>query len=253
MTDQGTRARAQRSRDAPRRPPSSVDDLLGILDPPDFEAKVAKLTELGASSNDLRLNPDGSACVNPELSNKANLGVILSWHKFVLGNDLNRLRTMLKERHNQRSELKRRQEEELKGIDENWATALEYNPETFARVVMLYVDMEVNGVPLKAFVDSGAQSTIISISQSLSVVGMLFSILYSLVYLVLDSPNMEFLFGLDMLRKHQVIEEILKHEWSAKWRSFVPDLLSAAKTSETICENCMAILKVTSISISLSR
>ncbi|KAJ0816810.1 putative peptidase A2A, retrovirus, catalytic, aspartic peptidase, DDI1-type [Helianthus annuus] len=48
-----------------------------------------------------------------------------------------------------------------KGIDENWAAALEHNPEAFARVVMLYVDMEVNGVPIKAFVDSGAQSTII--------------------------------------------------------------------------------------------
>lgn len=36
-----------------------------------------------------------------------------------------------------------------KGIDENWAAALEHNPEGFARVVMLYVDMEVNGVPLK--------------------------------------------------------------------------------------------------------
>ncbi|KAK9107700.1 hypothetical protein Syun_023711 [Stephania yunnanensis] len=46
---------------------------------------------------------------------------------------------------------------------------------------------------------------------------------------------------------------ILKHEWSARWQSFVPNLVSAAKTSETICENCMAILKVTSISISLSR
>ncbi|GLU23984.1 hypothetical protein SLE2022_399580 [Rubroshorea leprosula] len=48
-----------------------------------------------------------------------------------------------------------------KGINENWAAALEYNPEGIARV-MLYVDMELYGVPLKAFVDSGTQSTIIS-------------------------------------------------------------------------------------------
>nr|QEL13144.1 XPO1a [Nicotiana benthamiana] len=40
--------------------------------------------------------------------------------------------------------------------------------------------------------------------------------------------------------------QILKHEWPARWRSFVPDLVAAAKTSETICENCMAILKLLS-------
>ncbi|KAJ9678510.1 hypothetical protein PVL29_020635 [Vitis rotundifolia] len=39
---------------------------------------------------------------------------------------------------------------------------------------------------------------------------------------------------------------VLKHEWPARWRSFIPDLVSAAKTSETICENCMAILKLLS-------
>ncbi|CAL5408072.1 unnamed protein product [Camellia sinensis] len=39
---------------------------------------------------------------------------------------------------------------------------------------------------------------------------------------------------------------ILKHEWPARWRSFIPDLVAAAKTSETICENCMAILKLLS-------
>ncbi|RRT60069.1 hypothetical protein B296_00014482, partial [Ensete ventricosum] len=36
----------------------------------------------------------------------------------------------------------------------------------------------------------------------------------------------------------------LRHEWPAKWQSFIPDLVSAAKSSETICENCMAILKL---------
>ncbi|XP_028106294.1 protein DNA-DAMAGE INDUCIBLE 1-like [Camellia sinensis] len=124
-----------------------------------------------------------------------------------------------------------------KGIDENWAAALEHNPEAFARVVMLYVDMEVNGVPLKAFVDSGAQSTIISkscaehcgllrhmdqrykgiahgVGQS-EILGRIHvapikvgNVFYPCSFVVLDSPNMDFLFGLDMLRKHQCIIDL---------------------------------------------
>ncbi|CAK8539240.1 unnamed protein product [Lathyrus sativus] len=43
-----------------------------------------------------------------------------------------------------------------------------------------------------------------------------------------------------------ILVQILKHEWPARWRSFIPDLVSAAKTTETICENCMAILKLLS-------
>ncbi|KAE9464667.1 hypothetical protein C3L33_03460, partial [Rhododendron williamsianum] len=43
-----------------------------------------------------------------------------------------------------------------------------------------------------------------------------------------------------------ILVQILKHEWPSRWRSFIPDLVAAAKTSETICENCMAILKLLS-------
>ncbi|KAF3783839.1 DNA damage-inducible protein 1 [Nymphaea thermarum] len=216
-----------------------------------------------ASANDLSFNPDGSA-VNPRafqqhvrrdarvmeqlLQSDPTLG------QTILGDDVDGLQNLLRERHRHRLQLRRQQEEELallyadpfdveaqkkieaiiqqRGIDENWEAALEHNPEGFARVVMLYVDMEVNGVPLKAFVDSGAQSTIISkscaercgllrlldqrykgiahgVGQS-EILGRIHvapikigHVFYPCSFMVLDSPNMEFLFGLDMLRKHQ--------------------------------------------------
>jgi len=45
---------------------------------------------------------------------------------------------------------------------------MEENPEAFAQVYMLYVPLEVNGHPLKAFVDSGV-SVPVSVSASVSV------------------------------------------------------------------------------------
>ncbi|KAK5834551.1 dna damage-inducible 1 [Gossypium arboreum] len=220
------------------------------------------------STNDLSFNLDGSA-VNPgvfqqHIRRDSNvIGQIFQADpelaQAILGDDLNKLQDILRARHQQRSELRKKEMEELalleadpfdveaqkkieaairqKGIDENWAAALEHNPEGFARVVMLYVDMEVNGVPLKAFVDSGAQSTIISkscaercgllrlldqrykgiahgVGQS-EILGRIHvapikigNIFFPCSFVVLDSPNMEFLFGLDMLRKHQCIIDL---------------------------------------------
>uniref|UniRef100_A0A7C9A283 DNA damage-inducible protein 1 n=1 Tax=Opuntia streptacantha TaxID=393608 RepID=A0A7C9A283_OPUST len=222
----------------------------------------------GPSSNDLGLNPDGSA-VNPEafrqqIQRDSNLMAQLfqtdpELAQAISGGDLNRLQDILRQRHHQKEAMRRKEEEELallyadpfdveaqkkieaairqKGIDENWAAALEYNPEAFARVVMLYVDMEVNGVPIKAFVDSGAQATIISkscaercgLSRLLDqrykgvasgvgqteILGRIHvapikigNVFYPCSFIVLDSTNMDFLFGLDMLRKHQCIIDL---------------------------------------------
>lgn len=49
-----------------------------------------------------------------------------------------------------------------KNILENMENALEHIPEAFTQVHMLYVSCKVNGVALKAFVDTGAQMTIMT-------------------------------------------------------------------------------------------
>lgn len=47
-----------------------------------------------------------------------------------------------------------------KNIQDNLASAYEFHPETFANVSMLYISCLVNDLPVKAFVDCGAQVTI---------------------------------------------------------------------------------------------
>merc|ERR1712088_1141149 len=54
------------------------------------------------------------------------------------------------------------QEIENKNIEQNMEMAMEHTPETFGTVIMLYINCMVNGHPIKAFVDSGAQATIMS-------------------------------------------------------------------------------------------
>ena len=128
----------------------------------------------------------------------------------------------------------RRIEEEIRSaaVNEAYELAVENTPEVFGRVSMLYVAMQVNGHAVKAFIDSGAESSFMSrkcadacgllrlmdtrfagIAKgvgSQKTLGRVHStnIKVGNCYLqcaltILEELPFDFLFGLDMLRRHQ--------------------------------------------------
>jgi hypothetical protein len=124
------------------------------------------------------------------------------------------------------------------GVQEQYESMMEQYPEAMGRVLMLYIDTEVNGKHVQAFVDSGAQNTIMS-SKCADTCGLLHLLdtrfegtavgigtgkilgrihiaqikvndhYFPCSITVMDSDNglgdknMEFLLGLDMLKRHR--------------------------------------------------
>lgn len=128
----------------------------------------------------------------------------------------------------------------MENVRDNMEHAYEFAPEFFGNVTMLYINCKVNGHPVKAFVDSGAQMTIMSRAcaercgimrlidrrfagvargvgtqeiigrihlAQLEVEKQFFAISLS----VLADQTMDMLIGLDMLRRHRCLIDLEKN------------------------------------------
>lgn len=177
---------------------------------------------------------------NPELADallSGNLqnfaGVLQRQRQERADKDMQRIRTINADPLDLEAQKQIAEEIRMSNVNQNMEIAMEYSPESFGKVVMLYINCKLNGHPVKAFVDSGAQMTFMSSScaercnvmrlldqrwsgiakgvGTQKIVGRVHvaqieieNVFLPSSFSVMEDQPMDLVLGLDMLKRHQV-------------------------------------------------
>merc|ERR550519_1007003 len=195
----------------------------------------------------LRANPDQLAMLkqnNPRLAEAYETGnvdefakVLREQQKIRAEKEAQRIRLLTADPFDMEAQRMIAQEIQNKNIDQNMELAMETQPESFGSVIMLYINCRVNGHEVKAFVDSGAQATIMSqraaercgimrlvdqrwagIAKGVGTQKIIGRVHMAQIQIekdfltssfsILEEQPMDMLLGLDMLKRHQCVLDL---------------------------------------------
>lgn len=182
---------------------------------------------------------------NPELADallsgdlQAFAGVLQRQREERAERDMQRIRTMNADPFDLEAQKQIAEEIRMSNVNQNMEIAMEYSPEAFGKVIMLYINCKLNGHPVKAFVDSGAQMTFMSsaCAERCSVMRLLDHRWAGIAkgvgtqkivgrvhvaqiqiendflpssFSVMEDQPMDLVLGLDMLKRHQVRKHLI--------------------------------------------